>query len=148
MRQYSADLIDVVWLPAVVPLTGGLAAGTFIQPTRNFRNFRNKDDGMGNSFRMFRRGSSGSLTLMIMATSTQHQILMSLANLDVVSKAIVGPLVITDRNTKEIAFFTRASLAGQPNVPKGTQVSIIPWVFDYEKSAIQSVVVPTNVVGN
>lgn len=129
-------------------LTPGLAAGTFIQITRNTRNFSNKDDGLGNTFRMFRPGSSGTLTLLISASSFQHQALMTIANADALLKNVVAPMVITDNNTQEAALFTRASITTQPNVPKGTAPSIIPWVFDFEKMVQQPVGFATNIVGS
>jgi hypothetical protein len=134
-------------------LTNGLAAGTFIQPARNAPTWTQKPDGMGHVVRMYNRDHSGSLTLLIDMESREHQELVTIANVDLISRAIIGPMVIKDDNTKEVAFYDRAYIATIPDIPKGLTSGVIPWVFNYQRSIQQPGVTkdPTfnaNVVGN
>lgn len=147
MRQYSVDAVKVAWTFAG-DLTGGLAEGTFIQPRRNKPRFTQKADGVGGAVRLFTPNDSGSITLLMDGESREHQVLMTLANTDRVLQAFVAPLVITDNNTREVAFYNKAYIATPPDVPKGVSSIVIPWTFNFEGVLHQPFGFDVNVVGN
>lgn len=170
MRQYASDRVKVAWsftgpspglvaalagapgavsaLGGAIDITPGLASGTFIQPTRNRATWAQKPDGMGNTLRLFNPDNSGSMVLLIDSESAQHQILMSFANQDRIAQAFVGPLVIVDGNTREIAFYNKAYIATTPDVPKGVAGTIIPWRFNFQGVTQQPFGFNSNVVGD
>jgi hypothetical protein len=57
-------------------------------------------------------------------------------------------MVITDGNTKEVAFFNKAYIATIPDVPKGLAAGIVPWLFHFESVTAQPFTFNQNVVGN
>ena len=146
MRQYSVDSIYVGWLFSG-DLTNGLAAGTFIQPRQNRPRWTQKPDGMGGTVRMFNPDTSGSLVLLMDGESREHQLLLTLANTDRITQALVAPIIIRDWNTKEVSFYNKAYIATIPDVPKGVSSAVIPWVFNYESVVHQPFGFNENIVG-
>lgn len=145
MRQYSSDLVQVSW--SGLDLAPGLAQGTFIQPRRAGVTWVYKPDGMGGVIPMYFPDRSGTLTLLIDAESKQHQQLITLANVDLLTRAIAAPMVITDLNNKEVSIYTRAKIQTHPDIPKAVRASIVPWVFIYEITIQQPFSFNENVVG-
>jgi hypothetical protein len=97
---------------------------------------------------MYNADRSGTITLLIDQESHEHQLLMTLANTDLIARAVVGPLVVTDWNTKEIAYYNRAFIASMPDIPKGVTAGVIPWRFLFETFLQQPFAFNANVVGN
>lgn len=144
MRQYSADGVKVSFFGA--DLSEGLAVGTFIQVARNAPTWSQKPNGLGGVVRLYNPDLSGSVSLQIDAESKTHQVLVTLANTDRVARAIVGPLLVTDKSTKEVAFFNKAYISTIPNLQKGTQSAVLSWIFNFEAVIHQSFGFDANVV--
>lgn len=151
MRQHSADLIEAAWAPLGRPsidFKEGLARGTFIMPVRNVKTWTQRPNGVGGVLHLYTADRSGTLTLLIDIESAVHQQLVTLANLDVALRSIVGPLVIRDANTKEVSFYNKARIETEPDTPKGTAAGVVPWRFLFETYLRQSLTTTANVVGN
>ena len=136
MRQYSADRVKVSFFGA--DLSEGLASGTFIRIARNSSTWTQKSNGVGGVVHLFNRDLSGEASLQIDAESKVHQILVTLANTDRLVRSIVGPLLITDKNTKEVTLCNKARISTIPNIQKGTQAAVLSWVFIFEAVVNQS----------
>lgn len=136
MRQYSADGVKVSFFGA--DLSEGLASGTFIQIARNAPTWTQKPNGVGGIVRLFNRDLSGAASLQIDAESKTHQVLVTLANTDRLVRSIVGPLLITDKSTKEVTLCNKAYISTIPNIQKGTQAAVLSWVFNFEAVINQS----------
>ena len=150
MRQFSSDLIEATWAViglAPVDLKPGLATGTYIQPVRDVPSWTKKPNGVGGIVRLFNPNRSGSLTLLIDAESRTHQELITIANLDLVTRSLTGPLVTRDGNTREVTIYNKAYIATIPDIPKGVSGAVIPWRFEYESSLQQPFGFNENVVG-
>lgn len=150
MRQYSADLIEVTWAVvglAPVDLKEGLAAGTFIQPTRNAPTWTQRPNGVGGILRLYNPDRSGFLTLLIDMESRTHQELVTIANIDVVTRSLTGPIIVRDGNTKELATYAKAYIATLPDIPKGVSSGVIAWRFNFETFVQQPFGFDENVVG-
>lgn len=150
MRQYGADLIEVTWaIVAAVPLDlkEGLGQGPFLQPTRNAPTWTQRPNGVGGILRLYNPDRSGSLTMLIDMESRTHQELITIANVDVVSRSITGPIVVRDGNTREITYYNKAYIATIPDVPKGNTAGLIPWQWNFETFFTQSFGFNRNVVG-
>ena len=119
MRQYSADGIKVSWFG--VDISSGLAQGTFIQITRNAPSWTVKP--------------------------SVHQSLITLANSDDITRSIVGPMVVRDLSTQEVALLNRAFILSIPVLTKGTQSSVFSWSFGFETEIVQSFDFNANTVG-
>ena len=150
MRQYSPDLIEATWLVGVVPLDlkEGLAKGTFIQPTRSAPTWTQRPNGVGGILRLFNPNRSGFLTVLIDLESKVHQQLITIGNLDVLTRSITGPLVVRDGNTREVATYAKAYIATIPDIPKGFSPGVVPWRFNFETFVQQPFGFNENVVGN
>lgn len=146
MRQYAADRVKVGWTFSG-DLTPGLAAGTFVQEERNAPTWNTKPDGFGGLIRMFNKDRSGQVTLLIDQESREHQVLRTLANTDRLTRALVGPLVVTDLNMKELAFYNQAFILTDPNLLKAVGPSTVAWVFAFSSIAYQAFGANNNVVG-
>lgn len=165
MRQYSSDLVTVTWVPVfdtgtgailgaasalsgVGDLSDGLAPGTFIQPAENAARWRAVPDGMGGVKRIRIPSEGGTLTMQFHAESLESMLLTTLANLDLATGAVVGPIVIFDANIKETSIYTECFLISQPDNSKSTFGSVIPWVWSYTERLIQPIGFQANVVGS
>lgn len=145
MRQYSADQIKVSWFG--IDLGEGLAFGTFLQITRNAPTWTQKPNGVGGVVRMFNPDLSGSASLQIDAESKTNQALTTVATGDRLSRSIIGPLVITDKSTREVVVCNNAYISTVPNIQKGTQSTVLSWVFNFETVINQAFGFDRNVVG-
>lgn len=85
--------------------------------------------------------------MLIDAESKQHQQLITLSNVDLLTRAIVAPMVIADLNTKEITYYNRARIQTQPDTPKAVSMTVVPWVFLFETFIGQPFDFNENVVG-
>lgn len=146
MRQYSADQVEVSFFGA--SLTEGLASGTFIQVTRNAPTWTQKPDGMGRVVRLYNPDRSGTCSIQIDAESRTHQALVTLANADALSRSIIGPLVITDKTTREVTLLNNAQIESVPDLQKGTQATVLSWIFLFEAVLSQPFGFDRNVVGS
>jgi hypothetical protein len=144
VRQYSADNVKVSWFGA--DLSEGLAAGTFLQVARNAPTWTQKPNGLGGVVRLYNPDLSGTVSLQIDAESKTHQVLVTLANTDRIARAIVGPLLVTDKTTAEVTLFNKAHISTIPNIQKGTQAAVLSWVFNFEAVINQSFALDRNVV--
>jgi hypothetical protein len=150
VRQYSADLIEVTWAVVnAVPLDlkEGLAQGTFIQPTRSAPTWNMRPNGVGGIVRLFDPNQSGTLAMLIDMESRTHQELITLANLDAITRTITGPIVVRDGNTREVSFYNKAFLAAIPDIPKGVTSGVVAWQWLYERSEQQPFGFNNNAVG-
>lgn len=145
MRQYSADGVKVSWFG--INLDEGLAAGTFLQITRNAPTWTQKPNGLGGVVRLYNPDLSGSVSLQIDAESRTHQSLVTVALADRVSRSIVGPIVIRDQATREATVCNKAYISTVPNLQKGTQSTVLSWIFNFEAVITQSFGFDDNVVG-
>ncbi len=161
MRQYAADQVRVSWTtiatPATAPagrvspgldLTPGLAQGTFIQERRNVDTWNQKPNGVGGVVHLFNPNKSGELTLLIDGSSRTHQELITLHNADLITRSIVGPLVVRDLNTREVNFFNKARIKTMAPLSKGTTATVYSWIFLYELAVRQSFGFDNNLVGS
>jgi hypothetical protein len=135
MRQYSADLIKVQWLG--LSLEGGLAEGTFIQPSANATTWTQKPNGYGGTLQLYNPDTSGTLSMIFDQESIQHCQLQALANADRIGQAIVAPLLILDNNVRELTMFVKARIQTMPDPSKGTGPATIAWVWIYESARTQ-----------
>lgn len=133
---------------ANIDLTPGLALGTFVIPRRNAPDWIDKPDGMGGSVRMYTRNRTGSVTILLDAVSREHQLLVTMANLDIILRSLVGPIVVMDYNMNVVTYYNGAYISAAPDVPKGSATAIIPWRFNFENFAEQSFGFNANVVGD
>ncbi len=150
MRQYGADQIDVTWRPAgvaVVDFKEGFARGTFIQPTANTQSATYRSNGMGGTVPLFNRDTSGVLAVMIDVESRVHQELVTAWNVHRLVRTVYGPIVVRDGNTREVAFYNKASIMTMPDVPKGSTGGVIVWRFNYESLIQQPFGFNANAVG-
>lgn len=145
MRQYSADQVKVSWFG--IDLGEGLASGTFLQITRNAPTWTQKSNGVGGVVRLFNPDLSGSASLQIDAESKTHQALVTVATADRLSRSIIGPMVITDTSTREVVLCNNSYISTVPNIQKGTQSTVLSWVFNFEAVVNQSFGFDQNVVG-
>lgn len=135
MRQYSADVIQVSWIG--IPLEGGLAAGTFLQPQSNATTWTQKPDGYGGTLQLYNPDTSGTLTMTFDQESREHSTLQALANADRISQAIVAPILVRDGNVRELTFFTKARIQSMSDPSKGTGAATIAWVWIFESMRTQ-----------
>jgi len=147
MRQYSADQVSVAWLFSG-DLSRGLAAGSFIQEQRDNDTWKFKPDGVGGIIRMFNKNRSGNLTLLLDRESQEHQILQTIHNADRVLQLFVGPLTVTNENTKEYSLFNQASIVVDPPLQLGVGPSVVAWNFKFQSMITQSFGFNNNVVGS
>jgi hypothetical protein len=145
MRQYSVDQVEVSWFG--LDLTPGFAQGAFFQPTRNAPTWTQKPDGHGGVVQLYNPDRSGFITFLIDAESKVHQQLTTLANVDLVTRAIAGPIVVRDLSTNALEFYNRARIQTEPDTPKAVGPTTIPWVFLFETTIKQSFDFDGNVVG-
>lgn len=146
MRQYASDQIKVSWF--LLSLEDGLARGTFIRESRNNVSWTYKPDGLGDVIPMFNPTSSGTLTLSIDRESKQHTQLVTLANADLASRSVVAPMMITDKNSGNVALFNKVRIESMPNYLAGSGPSVVPWVFLYAQAVSQTFGFNNNVVGS
>lgn len=145
MRQYSADQVAITWFG--VDLGEGLARGTFLQVSRNAETWTQKPNGMGGVVRMYNPDLSGSAALTLDAESYTHQALVTVATADRITRAAVGPMVVTDLSTREVIVLSNAYIATVPNIQKGTQPTALTWRFNFEAVISQSFGFNNNRVG-
>jgi len=165
MRQYSADRVSFAWAPFFSPtvslalgaasaatgvgdLSDGLAQGTFLQAKQNQPAWRQIPNGVGGTVRIRMPASGGQLTALFDAESMEHMILVTLANADTLTRLIIGPLVILDKNTLEADVYTDAYLSTIPDLSKSNVGSVMPWVWNYTDRVVQPVGFIHNTVGD
>jgi hypothetical protein len=146
VRQYGADQVQISWFG--IPISEGLAAGTFIQITRNAPTWTQKPNGLGGVVRMFNPDLSGQVTLSMDKESKTHQSLVTVATADYLSRSIIGPMVITDASTREVTVLNSAYISTVPNLQWGTQSTVLGWVFNFQAVLNQSFGFDRNVVGS
>ncbi len=146
MRQYSADSIRVAWVGA--DLTKGLAAGTFVQESREVPTWRKKADGFGGIVYLFNPNGSGEITLLFDAESKEHQDLRTIALADRLVKSFVAPLTIRNTTTEEVHFYNRARIMTDPDLQLAVGPSVVPWTWGFESVTRQAFARNANVVGD
>ncbi len=144
MRLYSVDGLKVAFFGA--DLTDGLAVGTFLSVTRNAPTWTQKVNGIGGVVRMYNPDRSGFVSLQVDAESKEHQLLVTLANADAVSRSIVGPFLVRDTSTREVSYFNKTYISTIPPLEKGTTSTVFTWVFNFETAVRQSFDFNANVV--
>lgn len=145
MRQYSPDLIKVLWLG--LELHEGLAAGTFIQPKANVPTWTQKPNGYGGTLQIPTLDTSGKLTMIFDQESKQHSQLQAIANADRIGQAFVAPLIILDPNVREFTTYFKARLETMADPSKGTGAATVPWTWIFESFRTQVFDPDRNVVG-
>ncbi len=145
MREYAVDNVKVSFTG--LDLSPGLAEGTSIQEGPVPQAFRIKPNGVGGIVYTAHPDRSGTISIQISSSSKVHSQLLALYNADLLTKSIVGVLLITDKTNGEVAVFTKARILGRPSLQKGTQLTIYSWVFGFERSFVQSLAPDRNVVG-
>jgi hypothetical protein len=95
---------------------------------------------------MFNPDTSGRLAISIDRESGTHQQLITLGNADIVTRSIVGPMIITDGNTRSVSFYNKTRIASIPNLTAGTGPSVVAWVFLFSQTVTQSFGFNNNVV--
>lgn len=146
MRQYAVDNVKVSFTG--LDISPGLAPGTSIQEGAVPAAFRVKPNGVGGIVYTAHPDRSGTISAQIVGTSKVHSQLLALYNADLLTKSIVGVLLITDNNNGEKAVFTKARILGRPPLQKGTQLTVYSWVWGFERSVVQSFQPNKNVVGS
>lgn len=96
---------------------------------------------------MFNPDLSGFASLQIDAESKTNQSLVTVATADRLSRSIVGPMLITDKSTREVVLCNGAYISSVPNIQKGTQSTVLSWIFNFEAVINQSFGFDRNVVG-
>lgn len=145
-RQYAIDRVQLNWLG--LDLMEGIAQGTSIQETRNAPKWSSKPTGMGGVVRVYNPDKSGTVTITVDQESKVHQQLRLFSNLDDVSRANVGPMMMKDNSTGETIVFVNAWIMTDPDESRGTESATFPWVFGFEKVVKKSAANDLNVVGN
>ena len=145
MRQYAADQVTVGFTG--IDLTDGLAVGSFIQEAPPPAAWRVRPNGVGGIVYSYHPNTSGTLTLQIDGSSTEHATLLGLYNADRATKSIVGVLYVYDASNKETAIYTKARILARPPVQKATTATVHAWTFGFESSFVQVLAPNRNVVG-
>jgi hypothetical protein len=165
VRQYSAENVSIAWVPVLEPrasailgliagatgigdLSGGLARGTFIQPSQRSATFKGIPDGMGNVVHAYNPALDGRLTVLMDAESIEHRILTTLANVDRIVRSVVGVLTVMDSSSRELGIYLKARLVQAADTPKGVNSSVVPWTWMYTDKIVQSFGFNADVVGN
>jgi|GEM_PF-6547415 len=131
MRQYGIDQVEVSWQG--LSFKEGLAAGTSITEARNAPTFTQKVNGaVSRVVRIYNPDRSGTITIVVDQESRLHQQLRSLAEADVLTRAIVGPMTVRDNSNDETMVYQNAHISTQPNETRGTDSATFEWVFNFE----------------
>jgi len=147
MRNYAASDVMIAWF-GLLRLEDGLAQGTFVQESRANPQWIQKPDGMGEVVQMYHPNTHGFLTLNFDRETRQHLQLITLANADIATRSIVGPMFITDKNTNAVQLYNKARISVKPNYLAGSGPSVVPWVFIFSQSIGQVFGANDNVVGS
>ena len=146
MRQHAVDNVKVSFIG--LDLSPGLAVGTSVQETISSEAWSVRPNGMGSIVYMFHPDRSGTLSLQIVSSSLTHTQLLAFYNADLISRSIVGPLYITDKNTTQVAVYNKARILSRPPYSTGTQLPIYSWIFGFETSFVQNFQPNKNLVGS
>ncbi len=145
-RLYAADQVKVTF--GVLPLNGGFAAGTFLTETRNSPNWNYKYNGYADTVPMVNTNTSGRIVFQLNRESSQHAALVTLANTDLILRAIALPLVVRDSNSRMVTIYNKARPQGVPGLSAGTSASVVPWVFLFSQTFQQPFGFNANVAGS
>jgi hypothetical protein len=148
VRQFASDQIKISWL-GIPDWETGLAVGTNVQEQRNTpRNFSYKPNGYGGVVPLFNPDLSGALVMTFNRESAEHARLVTFSNLDLGTRSIIAPMLITDKNTQNAVAFNGARLAGRVAYSTGTNSPPAPWVFVFAQAVEQVFGFDNNLVGS
>ncbi len=137
MQQFDVSKVLIGWM-GVISLQGGLASGASIQDRPAAARWVYKETGYGDSIPLIQSTRSGVLSLTLMRESVEHFKLVQLFNADVISRSIVGPLVITNTISKEVVVFNKARIRQMPALLVGTNPTPAVWSFLYAQRGAQT----------
>lgn len=163
MRQYSSDRVVFTWNPVlggevgailatlsavteIGDISSGLTSGTFITSEPNRPGWRSVPNGYGRSHRIRLPTTGGTVTAVFDRESPEHMLLMSLVEADYLTRAVVGPILILDKNTDETDLYTECFLQQIPGTNKSSQGATANWVWSYTNRTVQAVGFTSNVV--
>lgn len=145
MRQYSADRVTLTWVG--LDLGKDLAAGSFIRPRSEGATWTAKKNGHGGVVRFYHPGQGGEVEVTIGATTPAHQALLALATADRLTRAIRGPLIMSDPSTGEQIVWTAAYLVTTPDDARASTALDVVWVFSYTAAQRKPVIADKSAVG-
>lgn len=129
MRNYGSDQVFVAW--NFIDIDEGLADGSFLVFRRNSETWTQRSNGLGGTHRFFHPDRSGEVDLLVNTESLTHQNLIVAANLDRVIRSIIGPMYITDKNTKEVFTLAGAYIKTEPDEQRATTSIDVSWTFAF-----------------
>lgn len=146
MRQYSIDHVEVAWFG--LDLKPGLANGTSITEARTTVTWSNKITGQGKVSRIFNPDRSGTVSIVVDQESQTHTDLRALAQVDIVSRNVVGPMVVRDTTSGDVFYYKNAYIATEPDETRGTESATFTWVFNFEAVTHVTTNSSQNVIGS
>ena len=129
MLQYSSDMVEVSWIG--IDLTPGLSSGTFISFSQASPSWTYVKDGLGGGIRLFNEDSSGQCQMTMEVESKTHQLLLSLALADRLTKNINAPIYLNDRSSKEKIVALGAYIIDVPDEQRATSSVPATWLFQF-----------------
>lgn len=129
LKTYDAGRLDVSF--AGIPLTEGLADGTFLTITPNAEGFSIKVGADGEVTRSRSRDRSATATLVLMQTSEANRRLSLLYAADraATNGQGVGAFFVQDRGGETILEASKAFISDDPDVTFGPEAETREWTF-------------------
>lgn len=146
MRQYSIDRVEASW--ATLDLKEGVAQGTSIQEARNAPSWTQKPTGNGRVVRVYNPDRSGTLTIQVDQESKLMKQLQDIHEADKLLRNQVFPFIVKDESSGEQFNYTNCYIMTEPDMSRGTESAVFPWVFHYERRIKIHPNGDQNVVGN
>jgi len=147
MINWSSDKVFITW--AGLSFEAGLADGSFLRENRSKPAWTQKPNGYGDTIPMFNADRSGRVVLLIGRETETHRDLITISNVDQISRSVAAPLVARDGNTGIVSIYNKARIEDQPGQLYSTRPNTAAWVFIYAKAVNQPLTTPQpNQVGS
>lgn len=131
LRQYDSNAVTGSWVTAQfsIDIVDGTVSGDFLDPTRNEDDWMLEVDQFGNATRVWIGDKTGTVQVTLSASSPTNTRLSQARSQDLLSRNVVGELVITDLNGDTVIACQGAFICGKPQKTFGTTRGNVVWTF-------------------
>lgn len=130
MKNYNSSQVQMVL--AGIPITKGLAKGTFLRIEYNSDAYTYRPHTDGGGTRSATNDKSARITLILSQDSEVNDLLSALHNSDTASGGVagVGPIMIKDMNGRSLYTAMASWIVRRPNAEFGDESGTREWIFE------------------
>jgi hypothetical protein len=138
-RQYGFQQVEASWTTPAgsVDLKEGCTQDGALEEAQAAQTWSLRSDGQGGGLYTRLVDGTGTLTLTAEQESGINQRLHVIHNLDKAFGNAVGPIVVTDASSGDVAVYHNARIMARPNLGRGVSAGTVQWVFGYTRCDFQ-----------